>query len=129
MPVRTRDWLKFGTLVAIAFVFGLAFASTLNLPKKSGAAETVLMPSPEAAAPLAAPGVKAASDWSDAFVAVAEHVKPAVVFIRCEHVERGDHQRLPPGLQDVFPNLRRRPRVEQGSAPGVLVAAAVDILP
>ena len=40
MPVRTRDWLKFGGLVAIAFVVGLAFASTLNLPKTGGAAES-----------------------------------------------------------------------------------------
>src|SRR2546421_12725382 len=98
MPVRTRDWLKFGSLVAIAFVFGLAFASTLNLPKKSGAAETAL-PNPATAPPLAAPGLKAASDWSDAFVAVAERVKPAVVFIRFQHAERGDNnQRLPPGF-------------------------------
>src|SRR2546430_13260047 len=83
MPVRTRDWLKFGTLVAIAFVFGLAFASTLNLPKKSGAAETALS-SPGTAPPLAAPGLKAASDWSDAFVAGAEQVKPPVGFIRSQ---------------------------------------------
>src|SRR2546428_583709 len=127
MPVRTRDWLKFGTLVAIAFVFGLAFASTLNLPKKGGAAETVVVPWPEAA-PLAAPGLKAASDWSDAFVAVAEHVKPAVVFIRSQHVERGDNQRLPPGFQDFFPNLRRRPQVEQGSGSGFIVSADGFIL-
>ena len=33
MSVRTRDWLKFGALVAMAFVFGLAFASALNLPQ------------------------------------------------------------------------------------------------
>ena len=127
MPVRTRDWLKFGTLVAIAFVFGLAFASTLNLPKKSGAAETALS-SPGTAPPLAAPGLKAASDWSDAFVAVAEHVKPAVVFIRSQHVERGDNQRLPPGFQDFFPNLRRRPQVEQGSGSGFIVSADGYIL-
>src|SRR5256885_3754833 len=127
MPVRTRDWLKFGTLVAIAFVFGLAFASTLNLPKKSGAAETSL-PTPATAPPLAAPGLKAASDWSDAFVAVAEHVKPAVVFIRSQHVERGDNQRLPPGFQDFFPNLRRRPQVEQGSGSGFIVSADGYIL-
>src|SRR5438105_15827632 len=86
MPVRTRDWLKFGTLVAIAFVFGLAFASTLNLPKKSGAAETLVVPplssQPAPAAPeLSAPAIKSAGDFQDAFVAVAEHVKPSVVFI------------------------------------------------
>src|ERR1700704_2935173 len=122
MPVRTRDWLKFGSLVAIAFVFGLAFASTLNLPQKSGAAETAF-PTPATAPPLAVPGLKAAADWSDAFVAVAEHVKPAVVFIRSQHVERGDNQqRLPPGFQDFFPNLRRRPQVEQGSGSGFIVS-------
>src|SRR6266705_1209442 len=127
MPVRTRDWLKFGTLVAIAFVFGLAFASTLNLPKKSGAAETLVVvptPSPEAAPQLSAPALKSAGDFQDAFVAVAEHVKPAVVFIRSQHVERADdNQRLPPGFQDFFPNLRRRPQVEQGSGSGFIVSA------
>src|SRR5881392_4502749 len=129
MPVRTRDWLKFGTLVAIAFVFGLAFASTLNLPKKSGAAETVVVPAPQPAAlELSAPALRAASDWSDAFVAIAEHVKPAVVFIRSQHVERGDNQRLPPGFQDFFPNLRRRPQVEQGSGSGFIVSVDGFIL-
>src|SRR2546426_12230611 len=113
MPVRTRDWLKFGTLVAIAFVFGLAFASTLNLPKKSGAAETLVVPPPSSeAAPavpqLSAPAIKSAGDFQDAFVAVAEHVKPSVVFIRSQHVERADdNQRLPPGFQDFRSEERR----------------------
>src|SRR5213594_1167309 len=134
MPVRTRDWLKFGTLVAIAFVFGLAFASTLNLPKKSGAAETLVVPPPSseaapAAPQLSAPALKSAGDFQDAFVAVAEHVKPSVVFIRSQHVERADdNQRLPPGFQDFFPNLRRRPQVEQGSGSGFMVSADGYIL-
>src|SRR2546421_7561342 len=133
MPVRTRDWLKFGALVAIAFVFGLAFASTLNLPKKSGAAETlVVRPTSSEAAPavpqLSAPALKSPGDFQDAFVAVAEHVKPSVVFIRSQHVERGDNQRLPPGFQDFFPNLRRRPQVEQGSGSGFIVSSDGYIL-
>src|SRR5436189_4628953 len=134
MPVRTRDWLKFGTLVATAFVFGLAFASTLNLPKKSGAAETLVVPPPSseaapAAPQLSAPALRSAGDFQDAFVAVAEHVKPSVVFIRSQHVERAnDNQRLPPGFEDFFPQFRRRPQVEQGSGSGFIVSADGYIL-
>src|SRR3989475_11931841 len=99
MPVRTRDWLKFGTLVAIAFVFGLAFASTLNLPKKSGAAETLLVPltSPQAATQLSAPALKAAGEFKDAFVAGGRNMKKTDVFIPAPHVERADNQRVPHG--------------------------------
>jgi serine protease Do len=124
MSVRTRDWLKFGTLVAIAFVFGLAFASTLGLPKKGGAVESIAATqalsttAPQAAVPVA----KSVSDLSEAFVGVAEHTKPAVVFIRSQHVDRGDNRRLPPGFEDFFPNLRRRPQVEQGSGSGFIVS-------
>src|SRR5439155_1711596 len=84
-------------------------------------AETVVVPAPQPAAlELSAPALRAASDWSDAFVAIAEHVKPAVVFMRSQHVERGDNQRLPPGFQDFFQNLRRRPQVEKGSGSGFI---------
>ena len=38
MSVKTRDWLKFGTLVALAFALGLAFASAFRLPTRSEAA-------------------------------------------------------------------------------------------
>src|SRR5256886_12914134 len=108
MSVRTRDWLKFGTLVAIAFVFGLAFASTLSLPKRSDATESIAA-AQAAAPPLPAPPLKSTAELGDAFVSVAEHVKPAVVFIPAQHVERAPDQRLPPGVQDVVPDPHRRP--------------------
>src|SRR3989449_11646216 len=45
-------WLKFGALVAIAFIFGLAFASTLGLPKAGGLPESVAAaPAPPAPTP------------------------------------------------------------------------------
>src|SRR5437588_4802600 len=127
MSVRTRDWLKFGTLVAVAFVFGLTFASTLSLPNRSDATESIA--AAQAVAPrLPAPPLKSTAELGDAFVSVAEHVKPAVVFIRSQHVERAQDQRLPPGFEDVFPNLRRRPQVEQGSGSGFIVSADGYIL-
>src|SRR5258708_25529992 len=104
MSVRTRDWLKFGALVATAFVFGLAFASTLDLPKRSGAAESIL--AAQATAPrLATPPLRTGSDLGDAFVSVAEHVKPAVGFIKAQHVQRAPDPKPPPGFQEFFPNF------------------------
>src|SRR5438874_9505539 len=120
MAVRTRDWLKFGGLVALAFVFGLAFASTLDQPKQGSAAAVI--PEAQAAAPtFQIPAAKPAADIGNAFVAVADHVKPAVVFIRSQKVERAESQRLPPGFEDFFPQ-RRRPQVEQGSGSGFIVS-------
>ena len=65
MAVRTRDWLKFGALVALAFVFGLAFASTLDLPRKGGA--TPLIPEAQAAGGTAfqIPAAKPAAEQKD----------------------------------------------------------------
>src|SRR2546428_13527399 len=114
MPVRTRDWLKFGTLVAIAFVFGLAFASTLNLPKKRGAAETLLVPSPQAAPRLSVPALTSAGDFQDAFVAVAGDGKPAPRVLPAHHAQGGGHPRAPPRVQDFFPELPPRPPGAQG---------------
>ncbi len=125
MSVRTRDWLKFGTLVAIAFVFGLAFASTLNLPKQTSAEGSIVSPQPAAAVaatPIPQPSLKATAELGDAFVGIADHVRPEVVFIRSQHVERAQDQRLPPGFEDFFPNLRRRPQVQQGSGSGFIVS-------
>src|SRR6266498_1611078 len=120
MSGRTRDWLKFGALVAMAFVFGLAFASALNLPKRGDAAEppaVVLQSGPLRQIPAAKP----AADLGDAFASVAEHVKPAVVFIRSERRERVSSRRLPPGFEDFF-QIPRRPQIEQGTGSGFIIS-------
>jgi len=125
MSVRMRDWMKFGVLVAITFVFGLAFASALNLPKRSGAAEAAVAPAAQAAtapvqAPLPVP--RSVTDLSTAFTAVADHVRPAVVFVRSEHRQTADGSKLPPGFEDFFQFPKRRPQVEQGTGSGFIVS-------
>lgn len=117
MSVKTRDWLKFGTLVTLAFALGLAFASAFRLPTRGEAA--VLSVLQDTSRPL--PRAKAAVDLGDAFASVAEHVKPAVVFIKSERRERVTDRRLPPGFEDFF-QVPRRPQVEQGSGSGFIVS-------
>src|SRR5213596_2129987 len=117
MSVKTRDWLKFGTLVALAFALGLAFASAFRLPTRGEAAVRSVLQ--DTGRPL--PQAKAAVDLGQAFASVAEHVKPAVVFIRSERRERVANRRLPPGFEDFF-QVPRRPQVEQGSGSGFIVS-------
>ena len=78
MSARTRDWLKFGTLVAITFVFGLAFASALNLPKRGGAAEVAVPPQAvTAAAPAPIAVSKAVVDLGARCVRDRAGVRPS----------------------------------------------------
>src|SRR5512146_893462 len=120
MSVRTRDWLKFIALVGLAFVFGLGFASALDLPRKTSAEPAAVLQA-VAQRPVI-PAAKPAADLGDAFVAVAEHVKPAVVYIVSEIRQRADTRRLPPGFDDFFPQFRNRPQIEQGSGSGFIVS-------
>src|SRR5216117_1259828 len=110
MSVKTRDWLKFGTLVALAFALGLAFASAFRLPTRGEAAVRSVLQ--DTGRPL--PQAKAAVDLGQAFASVAEHVKPAVVFIRSERRERVANRRLPPGFDDFFQIPRRPDRAGLG---------------
>src|SRR5216117_706566 len=119
MSVKTRDWLKFGSLVAMAFALGLAFASAFKLPARGEAAVRSVLQ--DTSPPRALPQAKAAVDLGDAFAAVAEHVKPAVVFIKSERHERLSSRRLPPGFEDFF-QIPRRPQIEQGTGSGFIVS-------
>src|SRR2546425_8790904 len=109
MSVRTRDWLKFISLVGIAFVFGLAFASALNLPRRGGVAEASTILAQTAAPRVPLPAAKPAADLGDAFAAVAEHVKPAVGFISSQHRERAQARRGPARVRGVLPPPRPGP--------------------
>ena len=109
MSARSLNWLKFGGLVALAFALGLLFAGLLDLPSRSSAQEQGRQAS--AIAPVPAPSIPAArplQELSEAFAAVAEHVKPSVVYIKSgrkpETARRGDPEarprmQVPPGFE------------------------------
>ncbi len=123
MSVRTRAWLKFIGLVGLAFALGLAFASALDLPKKT-AAEPVAPPvllQGSTQRPVV-PAAQPVADLGEAFVAVAEQVKPAVVYITSEIRRSAESRRLPPGFEDFFPQFKGRPQIQQGSGSGFLVS-------
>src|SRR5882672_2862434 len=108
MSVKTRDWLKFGALVAMAFALGLAFASAFRLPTRGEAAVRSVLQ--DTSRPL--PQAKAAADLGDAFASVAEHVKPAVVFIKSERRERVSNRRVP-SFDDFFNARSEEHQIEQ----------------
>jgi serine protease Do len=130
MSARSLNWLKFGGLVALAFALGLLFAGLLDLPNRSSAQEQARGAASIAQVP--APSIPAArplQDLSESFAAVAEHVKPSVVYIRSQRTERASQQqRVPPGMERFFPRFRQQPEIEQGSGSGFVVSADGYIL-
>ncbi len=131
MSVRSLNWLKFGGLVGLAFGLGLLFAGLLDLPTNSlaQAGGTRLASGQTAIKPVAAPSIPAAQPLvalSDAFAAVAEHVRPSVVFIKSERKERvAQMPQVPRGFEPFFgfPQQRSRdPVIEKGSGSGFVVS-------
>jgi len=121
MSSKSRDLLKLGGIVAVAFALGLAFASGLNLPRPGRA---------ESARGLhyvmASSGGSARADGVlPSFADIAERVRPSVVYIQTQQKVQGmAHPDLPPGFQYFFgPDANpRRPQVRQGSGSGFIVS-------
>jgi serine protease Do len=129
MSARSLNWLKFGGLVALAFALGLLFAGLLDLPSRSSA--QVESRRGTAIAQVPAPSIPAArplQELSEAFAAVAEHVKPTVVYIRSQRTEQTTRQRVPPGMERFFPRFHQQPDIEQGSGSGFVISADGYIL-
>ncbi|HEU5169158.1 MAG TPA: trypsin-like peptidase domain-containing protein [Gemmatimonadales bacterium] len=124
MSARSLNWLKFGGLVALAFALGLLFAGLLDLPSRSSAQQGVASAAiPTVQAP-SIPEARPLAELSDALAAVADRVRPSVVYIRAQRTERTAQRRLPPGMERFFPRFGpNRPEFEQGSGSGFVVSA------
>ncbi|HEV8357011.1 MAG TPA: trypsin-like peptidase domain-containing protein [Gemmatimonadales bacterium] len=127
MSVRSLNWLKFGGLVGLAFVLGVLFAGALNLPQNSLAQGGTRLTSSQSpvktveAAPL--PAARPLVELSDAFSAVAEHIRPSVVFIKSERKEKVTQMQIPRGFEPFF-NFpqQRRPMIERDAGSGFIVS-------
>jgi serine protease Do len=105
--------VRFGVAVAAAFVFGLLFASGLDLTRFGFAQEGK-------GGKVASSQVQSLAETGSAFEAIADHVTPAVVSIQTQRVRtnaRRGAQR--PGIEDFFRNFEpQQPREEAQEASG-----------
>ncbi|MGH7582166.1 MAG: trypsin-like peptidase domain-containing protein [Gemmatimonadales bacterium] len=108
MSTRSRNWIKFGALVALAFVLGLFFAGLLDFPRTGLAQERAAhTPIVKVDAPRI-PAARALVDLSDAYAAVVDAVRPSVVYIESDTPISQDDQsqifgQLPPGFRQLMP--------------------------
>ena len=122
MASRISTRLTIGVAAIVAFIGGLVVAGGFNLTPFGYAQQAGGGAKPPQAA------VQQVTDASNAFVAIAEHVTPAVVSIQMERqarpvrVPRG--QQIPPGMEDFFKQFDPRQQQQQpmeGSGSGFLV--------
>jgi serine protease Do len=127
-----RSWPRTVTLmVAGSFAAGLLVAGLFHFPRASMAQHAI-----PAAAPsrLGSANVSTLEGLSEAFAAVADRVKPSVVYI-----ESTQHQKvrtpqlmIPPEFQPFFRGFpqgpQQRENIERSSGSGVIVSADGDIL-
>jgi serine protease Do len=126
---RNRNWMKLGVLVALATVLVVGFTSMVDLPSDSVAQPVT--PSPFVASqPLQRPVIPEArplADLGNAFTAVAEAARPAVVFIEVEKVNERSSQQAPSPFERFFPQPRE-PQIQQGTGSGFVISSDGYIL-
>lgn len=122
---RTSEWLKFGALIAVTALLTVAFVNTVDRAPRPAAAQqstalaALTQPQP---APLQATAAPSLDALSQSFTAVAELIKPAVVFIKAETIEQPSRNRMrvPPGFEEFFRD--QAPRVRSGQGTGFIIS-------
>ncbi|MBA2685153.1 MAG: Do family serine endopeptidase [Gemmatimonadaceae bacterium] len=131
MTSRISTRLTVGVVAVAAFIGGLVVAAGFNLTPFGYAQQAGGGAKPPQAA------VQQVTEASNAFVAIAEHVTPAVVSIQMERQARPmksphGQQQIPPGMEDFFkqfdPRQQQQQQPMEGSGSGFLVTADGYIL-
>lgn len=122
---RTREWFKFGSLAAVAVVLAVVFTGMVSAapggqPKPQDFVALVDRPAPVQAA-------QQVQSLGDAFTAVAEAVRPTVVFIEGENprpqARDRQHPNLPPPFDQFFEFPEpQRPQPRRGTGSGFIIS-------
>ncbi len=120
MSARSLNWLKFGSLVALAFSLGLFFAGLADAPTTGVAQQAQARHTNFTAVP--APdiqGIETLVSLSEGFANVAEAVRPSVVVIESQrNVEQANRR---PSVNDFF-QQNPRDRFQEGHGSGFIVS-------
>jgi serine protease Do len=134
---RSKDWFRFGGLLGLTLVVAAVFIGFLNNPTQATANGDLVMPEPPVSTASATatvpqrPDVPAAAaplaSLEEAFTAVADRIRPAVVFIQSEAYSTDDPHsgmRLPPGFEDFFfpRGQPREPQRRRGTGSGFIIS-------
>ncbi|MDH3477445.1 MAG: hypothetical protein OEO20_03985 [Gemmatimonadota bacterium] len=95
---RTREWIKFGTLIGVTLALAVVFMSLIDAPTRSLAQQPAIQSTASRPAPVQAS--QPVIDLGNAFVSVAEVVRPAVVYIQSQQrvearAPQQEHPELP----------------------------------
>ncbi len=116
--------MKFGVLVVLTFVLAATFVSAADRPVRTpteqevAALQALAAPAP---APIIPQAAQAVADLGGSFKAVADLVRPAVVYIRADVIET-TRQQVPRGFEDLFPDSRGGQRLRRGQGSGFIIS-------
>ena len=118
---RIREWAKFGSLVVMALGLAAALVFVVDFPRLSLAQppSRTLPVYAQSAAPLESPPQEL-QDLGEAFVRVADAVRPAVVFIEASGTRRQARPEVPSPFDRYFDPNQDVPR--RGTGSGFIIA-------